>query len=249
MKYQDVFLRYSAGFLTGNEDFDRNIELKRAHTLRVVDYARKIAESVELAGNLYDSALYAALLHDYGRFEQLKQYNTFKDADSVNHGEFGAKLLTEQQFLADLPAEQATNIISAVRWHNAKILPSTLSGDALLLTQITRDADKLDIIQLVLSYHVNHLDNPTVTLGLSLERRLSAKVVAAIAAGGNPAYGDLETVYDFAMAKLSWYYDLNFPWSRAEYLRRGYADRIHEFVSGIQEAEQLFNDFQQKIKK
>ena len=36
-----------------------------------------------------------ALLHDIGRFEQIRLYHTFSDKDSINHAEFGAKLLFE----------------------------------------------------------------------------------------------------------------------------------------------------------
>ena len=32
------------------------------------------------------------LLHDIGRFEQLKRFNTFVDKKSINHGEFGGEI-------------------------------------------------------------------------------------------------------------------------------------------------------------
>lgn len=35
------------------------------------------------------------LLHDIGRFEQVRLYHTFVDKDSINHGEYGAKILFE----------------------------------------------------------------------------------------------------------------------------------------------------------
>lgn len=33
------------------------------------------------------------LLHDIGRFEQIKRYNTFIDKNSINHGQLGVKIL------------------------------------------------------------------------------------------------------------------------------------------------------------
>ena len=35
------------------------------------------------------------LLHDIGRFEQVRLYHTFNDGKSVNHAEIGVKILFE----------------------------------------------------------------------------------------------------------------------------------------------------------
>lgn len=249
MNLQERFLAYSSAFLTGEPDFDRNIKLKQGHTLRVVRYAESILNSLEISETQRKQAVTAALLHDYGRFEQLKQFNTFKDAESLDHGNFGAELVERDQLLDFLSAEEAHEVLLAIRHHNDRELPADLSGNALFLTQIVRDADKLDIIQLVLSYHIQQLDNPTVTLGLSLEKRFSASILASLRAKNTPNYSSLETVYDFAIAKLSWFYDLNFDWSRQEFLKQGYADKIYEFIADIPEANELYKPFKQLKKE
>ena len=41
------------------------------------------------------------MLHDIGRFEQIKRYGTFNDSKSVDHGEFGADLLFKEQRLIE----------------------------------------------------------------------------------------------------------------------------------------------------
>ena len=41
------------------------------------------------------------LLHDVGRFEQLRRYGTFIDAQSIDHAEFGADRLFRQGKIRD----------------------------------------------------------------------------------------------------------------------------------------------------
>ena len=62
--------------------FDKNnkkIKHKYDHTYRVVEYAKKIAKSINLNEKEYNRAIICALFHDLGRFPQIKEYNTFTD--------------------------------------------------------------------------------------------------------------------------------------------------------------------------
>ena len=72
--------------------YDNNIRLKVEHSYRVLERMDEIADSMGLTGRRRRIALACALLHDCGRFEQLKKYGTFADIRSVNHGEIGAEI-------------------------------------------------------------------------------------------------------------------------------------------------------------
>ena len=69
---------------------DTKIALKIEHTYHVAENALVIAEDLGLPGEDVDLAWFLGLLHDIGRFEQLRQYGTFLDARSVDHAEFRA---------------------------------------------------------------------------------------------------------------------------------------------------------------
>ena len=43
-----------------------------------------------------DLAWLIGMLHDIGRFEQLKNYGTFSDADSIDHAHYGVHLLFDE---------------------------------------------------------------------------------------------------------------------------------------------------------
>ncbi len=72
---------------------DPKIRLKIDHTYRVAALAEKIAADI---GADPDKAWLAGMLHDVGRFEQIKRYNTFSDAKSIDHARFGADLLFKE---------------------------------------------------------------------------------------------------------------------------------------------------------
>lgn len=78
---------------------DGKIKLKIDHTYRVAAICERIAESLSLSSEDVDLAWLLGMLHDIGRFEQLKRYGTFSDAQSIDHAHFGVELLYgETQF-------------------------------------------------------------------------------------------------------------------------------------------------------
>ena len=69
------------------------IKLKIAHIERTSEVARKMAESLELQKEDIELAELIGLLHDIGRFEQVRKYNTFVDHLSENHAKIGVDIL------------------------------------------------------------------------------------------------------------------------------------------------------------
>ena len=72
---------------------DIKIKLKIDHTYRVAGIAERIAKSLELDEMSVDFCWLLGLLHDIGRFEQLRRFGTFIDRDSIDHAELGADIL------------------------------------------------------------------------------------------------------------------------------------------------------------
>mgnify|MGYP000735008891 CR=1 FL=1 len=89
----------------------------------------------------------AGLLHDIGRFEQLRQWGTFSDADSCSHAALGIQVLKDEMGSFTGDPEWAHIIERAVALHSDFRLPSGLSARERLFCTITRDADKVDIMR------------------------------------------------------------------------------------------------------
>ena len=84
---------------------DPMIRHKIVHTLSVAGLSEKIAGSLGLDAEDVDFAWFLGLLHDIGRFEQVRRYGTFVDSQSVDHAEFGADLLFRDGLFRSFPTE------------------------------------------------------------------------------------------------------------------------------------------------
>ena len=78
---QKAFADYAAHYNAA----DAKVKLKIDHTYRVAALCARIAQSLDLPPEDVDLAWLSGILHDVGRFEQLRRYNTFIDAQSVSH--------------------------------------------------------------------------------------------------------------------------------------------------------------------
>ena len=92
------------------------IKLKIDQTYRVADLCEQIAQSLELSAAEVDLAWLSGMLHDVGRFEQLRRYNTFSDAQSVDHARFAVELLYDDGLIADyVPEISTTELVADAR--------------------------------------------------------------------------------------------------------------------------------------
>lgn len=155
------FKNYTANYNAS----DPKVVLKIEHTFRVADIAEEIAKSLPIfSGDEVDFAWLLGLLHDIGRFEQLKRYGTFLDAESVDHAELGADILFKEGLIDRFWTEPVTKIFAgkedpakcekelielAIRQHNKLNLPDNLNETEKLFCNLLRDADKVDIFRVI----------------------------------------------------------------------------------------------------
>ncbi len=92
------------------------IKFKIDHTYRVANLCEQIAQSLELSAAEVDLAWLSGMLHDVGRFEQLRRYNTFSDAQSIDHARFAVELLYDEGLIADyVPEISTTELVADAR--------------------------------------------------------------------------------------------------------------------------------------
>ena len=149
-KAEAAFQAYTSGYDLN----DSMIRHKAEHTRRVAENCERIAESLGMDSGCAGFAWFLGLLHDIGRFEQVRRYGTFVDAVSVDHAEFGADLLFRENLISRFPAEglpedRLVLLETAIRLHNKLTLPDGLDGNTRRFCEIIRDADKTDIFRVV----------------------------------------------------------------------------------------------------
>ena len=238
------FLRYARTFTTGEPEIDTNLCLKQDHTLRVVQEALALSAAEDFTSREQELLFCAALWHDISRFEQFVRFRTYNDLISLDHGERSWELIRELSLLPpEFSPEEQEIILKGVRYHNRREIPAGLSAGEQKILRAVRDADKMDILNIL----INHLKNPensAIVYKLPEDSGLSAGVAEAIMTGRSPANSALKSSLDFLAAKFAWGYDLNFSWSCREFLRRRYMQSLR---LGLPEKPEILDMFLEKV--
>ncbi len=124
------------------------IESKYRHSYRVMEICGQIAKRLELPDEEIELAKLIGLLHDIGRFDQWTQYGTYKDLISYNHGEMGAEILKNNNYLRWYIEDNSYDdiILYAVKNHGAFTIEDKEADEkTMLFLKVVRDADKIDI--------------------------------------------------------------------------------------------------------
>lgn len=213
-------------YLEGYDRGDDKIHLKEVHTFCVLEAADEICREEGFEEEDHQLALLIALLHDIGRFEQLRQFNSFND-QLFNHADFGVKVLFEEgmirRFIGD---SQYDSIIKrAIQYHSLYSLEMVegLTEREKLHCRIIRDADKLDNFRVKDTERVETLfDTPKE----EVEREeITSGVLEAVRGRRSVVSGERVTHLDCWVSYLAFIFDLNFAASFRWILQRDYLNR------------------------
>ncbi|PIU20687.1 MAG: hypothetical protein COT18_00945 [Elusimicrobia bacterium CG08_land_8_20_14_0_20_59_10] len=218
------FEQYMSGFREGGVLLPA-LEIKRGHSLRTAENAALIAAGLGYGGEEELLARAAGLLHDAGRFTQFAQHGSFRDAGTLDHGLEGRRVLEEKMPDVLKNPEEKEALLCAVSWHNRRTedIPRDLPSGRSALLKLVRDADKLDIFDIVLrSVEADGFrELPAMLPNIKLSRNLTPGVLAKVLNRESPASGELSTLADFLLSTASWFFDLNYLPSRRLAVERG----------------------------
>ena len=142
-KAKEEFIKYVSNY----DESIEQIKRKKEHSFRVMQLSTQIAQSLNLTQDGVELATLIGLLHDIARFEQYTIYKTFRDVDSIDHGDYGEKILKQNEYIRKyIDISDYDNIIfKAIRNHNKFEVEKNLTQEEEIFAKIIRDADKLDI--------------------------------------------------------------------------------------------------------
>ncbi len=148
-KAKKVFAEYVRKY----DSNDGKIALKIRHIYRVADISKEIAIKNNFNKEDENLAELIGLLHDIGRFEQVRLYNTFVDSKSVNHAEMGVKVLFEEGLIKEFVEDRKYDDIirTAILNHNKDRIDPDITGKTLEFCKVIRDADKTDIFYVLIT--------------------------------------------------------------------------------------------------
>lgn len=240
-RFKRWFDDYTNRFFGADDYVNANLKLKQDHTKRTCQEIVLLAEELALDENQTRIAELIALFHDVGRFPQFAEHRTFHDARSVNHCQLGVEVLNQEGILDSLRDEERQWVETAVRYHGRKTLPAELSGLTLLFGKLIRDADKIDILRVVLDAYRQSERGPNALLleiGLPDEPRYSPEVLNAVLNEQLVDYATLQTLTDAKLCQLGWVYDLNFAASLKRIDQCGFLNELFTFLPKDDEIQQ-----------
>jgi len=223
------FEDYVNSFAVLTDEQKKNFSIKKEHSLRVAEIAYTLSEKQKFSETDQYLAYIIGLFHDIGRFKQLIEYNTFNDAKSIDHADFGVDVLKDEGLLNGLTDEQIEIVFIAIQYHNKRELPKEINSDVRLLAQMIRDADKLDILKVLSDYYANPKAEPNHTLTWEMPggNSVSPQVARQILKGSLVSKENVANQLDIKVMQLSWVYDVNFKSSFEFLMKNRYLEKIY----------------------
>lgn len=261
-----------AEYVRNYDPSDEKIKLKINHTYRVAGLCQRIAESLGLSEPDVDIAWLLGMLHDIGRFEQIRRFGTFNDVQSVDHAEFGADLLLKEGLirkfaegyyeeceLARSGNEEAEQIIKnnehhnkdtgllemAIRQHNKYRVKEDLTERQRMFCDILRDADKVDIFKVNADIPMEIIYDVTTE---ELKNGIITKEVLE-------SFYKKETVLksvrrsavDHIVGHISLLFELVYKESYRQAKEQGYVYKLLNFKSDVPEVNAEFDDMRKYV--
>lgn len=242
---REQFDKYTSAY---NLD-DVKIKLKYEHTYRVAENCKLIAESIGLSDVDVKLAWAIGMLHDIGRFEQVKRYGTFIDRESIDHAVFGADLLfkegLKERFLKMFCGNDLDVIEKAIRSHNAFILPEDYSEREVLFANIIRDADKVDIFRVISENTLEELYN--VSEAELANFTVTERVMQCVYDEETVLFAYRQNPLDNMVGHFCLIYGLVFDKSKEMARSQGYYDKLLSYEPENATAKVQFDEIRKKI--
>ena len=261
-----------AEYVRNYDPSDEKIKLKIDHTYRVAGLCQRIAESLGLSEPDVDIAWLLGMLHDIGRFEQIRRFGTFNDAQSVDHAEFGADLLFKEGLirkfaegyyeeceLAEPENQEDEQIIKnnehhnkdtgllemAIRQHNKYRVKEDLTERQRMFCDILRDADKVDI------FKVNADIPMEIIYDVTTEELKNGVITKEVLESFYKKETVLKSVrrsaVDHIVGHISLLFELVYKESYRQAKEQGYVYKLLNFKSDVPEVNAEFDDMRKYV--
>ncbi len=261
-----------AEYVRNYDPSDEKIKLKIDHTYRVAGLCQRIAESLGLSEPDVDIAWLLGMLHDIGRFEQIRRFGTFNDAQSVDHAEFGADLLFKEGLIRKFAEgyyeecelarswnEEAEQIIKnnehhnkdtgllemAIRQHNKYRVKEDLTERQRMFCDILRDADKVDIFKVNADIPMEIIyDVTTEELKSGV---ISKEVLESFYKRETVLKSVRKSAVDHIVGHISLLFELVYKESYRQAKEQGYVYKLLDFKSDVPEVNAEFGDMRKYV--
>lgn len=233
---------------------DQKVRLKIEHTYRVAALCEEIARAEKMPKADIELAWLSGMLHDIGRFEQLKKYGTFIDSESVDHAQFGADILFGdknkkcdegmiREFIDD--STEDTLIENVIREHSVYRINEDLDERTKRICHVLRDADKIDILKVNTEFPLEEIYNTTTEKLRNAP--VSKEVVDSFYEHKAVWRGLKKTIVDHVVGHCSLVFELVYAHSLAIMKEQGFIWKLLEFETNDEGTAKAFREMKKEM--
>lgn len=217
-------MKYFDEYVSNYDMNDKEINYKYYHSYRVMDIMELLSKKLNLNEIDTHVAKVTGLLHDIGRFEQDKLYDSFQDK-KFDHGNYGAKILRETSILdkTGIRKEDYEVVCKAVDNHNQLKIDEGLNERELFFAKLIRDADKLDILYALGQENILELKQDDKEITKALEEEFFSHKQGIIK--------NVNNLNDSIVIEFCYIYDINFNCTYELIAKEKYYDKIYERIN------------------
>ena len=246
LDYKSSFDSYYNSFKGLDRNQLRNFSIKKDHSYRVATLMETLASRIGSDEDLLPLIAATGLFHDIGRFPQFVKYNTFNDAISTDHAALSVEIFEKEGMGGGLEPDDLEAVKSAILYHNKPEVPKNLPQRVRILANLLRDADKLDILEVLSDYYESKGKeaNHTLTWELPDSYKISEEIAKAIQHKETVPKAAVKNRLDIKVFQMSWAYDLNFKPSFRILSDKRYIERIYQTLP----KSEIIIEFYRKLK-
>ena len=245
------FSHYVRSFYCSDPVTQQAIELKEKHSLRVCREILNLGRQLGMSQNGLRIAEAMALFHDIGRFDQFTRYRTFVDKKSENHAQLGVDVLRRENTLAVLNEETRNVILKAISFHNRLSIPDGETPICMHFSKLLRDADKLDIFNLISNYYCAGPGEKSNAIELDLPDTpgISDDILASLLNGKMISMQQMQSLNDFKLLQMAWIYDINFQPAFLIIQERDYLKKIRDALPESDRIDHIYDHLLSYLKQ
>ena len=217
-------MNYFDEYVSSYDMSDQEINYKYYHSYRVMDIMELLAIKLNLNKEDIELAKVIGLLHDIGRFEQDKLYDSFKDG-KFDHGDYGVRVLKETNILDKTPInkEDYEVVYKAIDNHNQFKINEGLTERELFFAKLIRDADKLDILYALGNKEIKSLRQD--------DKEITNKIEEDFFNNKDINKKDIISLNDSLIISFGFIYDINFKETIEIINNEKYYDKIYKRIN------------------
>lgn len=227
------------------KQYDMNnddIIAKYKHSIRV----SKICEVLAKLLNFSEEDTYVlkliGLLHDIGKFEQIKLKDNYNDTE-FDHALYGVMLLFKEGLIEnyDVDPKYYDLIEFSILNHNRYKIEDTSDAKKILFAKLIRDAEKIDIFEMytyLKSHNLKVIDD-NVTNEVTIQFRKHELINRKIR----------KTKADLLISIVAFVFDINFNESLKIIYEQNYLGELYKEVSNNENLKEYFENAKDYIKE